>query len=64
MDDLKAKIERLLSEAVDCDMIGNLATDKEKRELFRKLALDLRRMAQDIEALIVLRKVADEQKST
>jgi hypothetical protein len=56
MEDLKAKLDRLRSEAVDCEMIGNLAADKEKRDLFRKLAFDLRSMAQGIEALIAVRK--------
>jgi len=59
VDDLKSKLDKLLAEATDCDMIGNLASDKAKRELFRKLASDLRRMAQDIEALIAVKSQAD-----
>ncbi len=59
MEDLKSKFDKLLAEAVDCDMIGNLATDKAKRDLFRKLASDLRMMARDIEALIVVKSKAD-----
>lgn len=61
MDDLKSKFDKLLAEATDCDMIGNLATDRAKRELFRKLASDLRRMAQDVEALIAVKSKADSE---
>jgi hypothetical protein len=52
MKDLQAKLEKLLMEAEDCDIIGRLATDKQKRELFKKLATDLRSMARNIEAMI------------
>jgi hypothetical protein len=58
MQDLKSKLDKLLCEAVDCEMIGNLATDKAKRDLFRKLASDLRMMARDIEAVIVAKSEA------
>jgi hypothetical protein len=52
-DDLvRVKLEKLLVEAEDCDLIGKLATDPQKRELFEKLATDLRSMARDIEAKI------------
>jgi len=51
MEDLRAKLDRLLMEAEDCDIIGRLATDKQKRELFQKLATDLRSLAHDIEAI-------------
>jgi hypothetical protein len=54
MKDLQAKLEKLLTDAEDCDLIGRLATDKQKRELFKKLATDLRGMAHDIEAMIAL----------
>ena len=52
MQDLREKLEKLLTEAEDCDLIGRLATDPKKRELFKKLATDLRAMARDIEAMI------------
>jgi hypothetical protein len=42
----------LLADATDCDMIGNLATEPAKRELFRRLAADLRQMVADIDAAI------------
>ena len=52
MEDLVAKREKLLTEAEDCDLIGRLATDPVKRELFKKLARDLRTMADDIGVMI------------
>jgi predicted nuclease with TOPRIM domain len=52
MEDLSAKLEKLLIEAEDCDLIGRLATDADKRELFKRLAADLRAMVRDIEAVI------------
>jgi hypothetical protein len=52
MQDLREKLEKLLLEAEDCDLISRLATDRQKRELFKKLATDLRGMARDIEAVI------------
>jgi hypothetical protein len=52
MEDLSAKLEKLLTEAEDCEIIGRLATDLKKRELFKKLASDLRTMARDIQVVI------------
>ena len=51
-DLLRVKLEMLVAEAEGCDLIGRLATDKQKRELFKKLATDLRSLARDIEAMI------------
>jgi hypothetical protein len=53
MEDLSARLEKLLTEAADCELIGKLATDPHKRALFQKLATDLRSMARDVEAVIV-----------
>ena len=55
MQDLKAKLEKLRTEAEDCELIGRLATDIHKRELFFRLAVDLRGMAYDIESVIATR---------
>jgi hypothetical protein len=41
MQDMHAKLEKLLSEAEDCDFIGRLATDAKKHELCQRLAADL-----------------------
>jgi hypothetical protein len=59
MQDMHAKLEKLLTEAEDCDIIGRLATDAKKRELFQRLAADLRGLARDIEALIAGREADD-----
>jgi hypothetical protein len=55
MQDFKARLEKLLSEADDCDLIARLATDIQKRELFERLARDYRAMAKDIEKIIAIR---------
>jgi hypothetical protein len=51
VQDLKAKLEKLRAEAEDCELIGRLATDAHKRELFLRLAVDLRGMARDVPAV-------------
>jgi hypothetical protein len=56
MEDLSARLEKLLTEAEDCDLIGKLATDLKKRALFQKLASDLRSMAREVEAMIADRR--------
>jgi hypothetical protein len=58
MEDLSAKLEKLRIEAEDCELIGRLATDLNKRELFQRLAVDLRAMARDIETMMSARKPA------
>jgi hypothetical protein len=61
MDDLgylATKLERLRDDATDCDLIGRLATDRKKRDLFRRLAVDLRALAQDIEDMIAVEQQA------
>jgi hypothetical protein len=55
MVDLKARVEKLLTEAAECDLIAGLATDVQKRELFERLARDYRAMAADIEKIIAIR---------
>lgn len=56
MEDLRARLEKLLTDAEDCALIGKLATDPGKRDLFNRLAADLRRMACDVRAIIALRR--------
>jgi hypothetical protein len=58
-----ARSLKMLTEAEDCDLIGRLATDLHKRELFKKLAFDLRGMARDIEAVIARRAPQSPQAS-
>ena len=56
MEDLQGQLERLLTEAEDCEIIAKLATDPKKRKLFKRLAGDLRRLADDIDSIVVARK--------
>jgi phosphate uptake regulator len=56
---MSARLEKLLIEAEDCDLIGRLATDLHKRELFKRLAADLRTMARDVQAVISTHKPDD-----
>ena len=60
MKDLKAKLEKLRADAEDCDLIGRLATDKTKRETFKKLAVQFRSAAADLEAVIAEKLAAGE----
>jgi hypothetical protein len=56
MQDMQAKLEKLLTEAEDCALIAKLAPNERKRELFERLAADLREIARDIERVIAARK--------
>ena len=53
MKDMQAKLTKLLDDANDCDLIGNLATDPRKRATFRRMAHQLRAMAAELRAEIV-----------
>jgi hypothetical protein len=50
MNDFNERIDKLLSDAVDCEMIGNLATDPNKRASFRYLAGQYRTIAARLKA--------------
>jgi hypothetical protein len=56
LEDLQARLEKLLIDAEDCARIGKLATDVKKRDLFNRLATDLRGMALDVQAMLVLKR--------
>jgi len=47
----------LLADAEDCALIAKRTTDGEKRDLFNRLATDLRSMASDIQGMIALKRV-------
>ena len=59
MQDLTSKREKFLQEAADCELIGNLAVDAKKRETFRNLAVQLKKLADDLEAEIVKRAAVE-----
>lgn len=50
MKDLKAKLETLLTEAADCELIANLATDPVKRASFERMAHKYRVMIEELKA--------------
>jgi hypothetical protein len=50
MLDMQAHLEKLRSDAAECTLIRDLATDPAKRELFTRLADHLSTLACDIEA--------------
>lgn len=51
MEDIRARIEKLLTDAEDCALIGKLAMGHEKREVFKKLTEDYRKMARELETI-------------
>ena len=50
------ELEKLLIDAEDCALIARVATDVKKRDLFNRLATDLRGMAFDVQAMIALKR--------
>jgi cell fate (sporulation/competence/biofilm development) regulator YlbF (YheA/YmcA/DUF963 family) len=48
MQDMKAKLDKLLADAEDCELISNLADDLTKRATFRRLAEQFRAMAEEL----------------
>ena len=60
MQDHHKKLEKLLSEAEDCELIAKMAVDIKKRAFFAKLALQLRSMARDIESAMADRAKAND----
>jgi hypothetical protein len=50
MQDFHARPEKLLSDARDCALISKLSPDPTKRATFARLALQLRKMAREVEA--------------
>lgn len=52
MPDLKLKLDSLLSGAADCEMIGSLAADADKRAYYRQRAGELRALAERVRAQI------------
>lgn len=58
MQDMQAKLEKLLIEAENCALISKLATDKVKQELFARLADHLNVLASE------LRRVMNEKQAS
>ncbi|MCG2626007.1 hypothetical protein L6654_05140 [Bradyrhizobium sp. WYCCWR 13023] len=49
MKDFQTQLEKLRRDAAECALIRDLATDREKRELFEKLAGHLTVLADQVE---------------
>ena len=64
MEDLRAKLEKLLLEAEDCELIAKLATDIKKRAFFAKLAVQLKAIARDVEQTMAARANSVDNKAS
>ncbi len=58
MKDMQAHLEKLRTEASECQMISELATHQQKRDLFAKLAQHHRKLADEIERAILEQRAA------
>jgi hypothetical protein len=58
MVNLEAKLEGFETLAAECDLIGRLATDRAKRELYLRLGLHYRELAEDMRKVIAIKDVA------
>jgi len=52
MKDMVARLEKLRSEAAECESIRDSADDGRKRELFERLAAHLKMLAMEVERAI------------
>ena len=52
MPDLKLKLEQLFADAADCEMVGRLAADADKRVQYRQKAEELRALAERVRTQI------------
>ena len=59
MKDMLAQLEKLRTDAAECALIRDLATDLKKRELFAKLAEHFAVLAAEVE-----RAIAEQRKSS
>jgi hypothetical protein len=53
-NDLKTRMEKLIADAADCDLIAGLAADLRKRATFRRMAEQFRTMAAELKNEIAL----------
>jgi hypothetical protein len=58
MTDLETKLERFETLAAECDLIGKLTTDGTKRELYLRLGLHYRELADDLRTLLATKDAA------
>ena len=55
MQDMLTQLEKLKSDAAECAMIRDLATDPDKRDLFDRLAAHLTVLASEVERAMLER---------
>jgi hypothetical protein len=60
MQDMKARLEKLRTDAAECALIRDLATDPQKRALFTRLTEHLTNLASEVEAAIAAKLTAGE----
>jgi len=58
MTNYQAKLEWFETFATDCDRLGKLAADETNRELYFRLALHYRELADDMRILIATKNAA------
>jgi len=58
MIDLQVKLERFETDAAECEMIAQLATDRRKRELYFRLALHYRELAVGMRKVLATKDAA------
>jgi heme oxygenase len=61
MQDMRTHLEKLRTDAAECQLISDLATDPVKRELFAKLAEHHRTLALEVERALEERQAAKEK---
>ena len=59
MRDMEAHLEKLLTDAAECELISRLATDVAKRDLFKRLSEHLKVLAGEVESAIQQRLSRD-----
>jgi len=60
MKDMQAHLEKLRAEAAECKLISDLATDKEKKELFARLAEHHNVLANQVARAIEIKRAEGE----
>ena len=58
MADFEAKLERFETLAAECELIGKLTSDGAKRELYLRLGLHYRELADDMRTVIATKDAA------
>jgi hypothetical protein len=58
MTDLEARLERFETLAAECELIGKLTSDGAKRELYLRLGLHYRELADDMRTVIAAKDAA------